>query len=187
MKTLKKIVVGVCGGIAVYKVVDVVSKLRQSGYEIQVVMSSAACAFVAPSTFAAVAGQRVITRMFPDTEHVQHDEIYPHIYPASIADLFLLAPATANMMAKIALGLADDVVCASAMAIGSDCLKMFCPAMNVNMWKKPSVQRNVHLMENDCWQRLGPARGALACGDLGEGRMVEPQLIFGEVIKQIPL
>ena len=168
----------ICGGIAVYKTVEVVSKLHQADWDVHVAMSAAARQFVTPMTFAAVTGKRGLTEMFPNVAEADGEAPYPHIYPASEVDVFLLLPATADMIARIALGLADDIVCASALALKRECRRVFCPAMNSNMWAQPAVQRNVERLVRDGWEQLGPAEGRMACGTTGAGRMLEPTEIL---------
>ena len=166
--------VGVCGGVAAYKAVEVVSRLRRAGWEVHVAVSQGGARFVTPLTFAAVSGRRVLDRIFVEAHETSGDDLFPHLYPSTRADLFLLLPATADMMARIAHGLGDDVVAACALSLPASCRRVFCPAMNVEMWNQPVVQENVRLLERRGWQRIGPARGALACGMEGEGRMSEP-------------
>ncbi len=167
------ILLGICGGIAAYKAVEVASRLRKAGCEVHVALTDAARAFVAPLTFAAVTGRPVLDRLIPDGS-AAGDAAYPHLYPATRADAFILLPATANSIAKIARGLAPDLVSACALSLPADCLRVCCPAMNVEMWRNPVVQENVRALEARGWIRIGPESGALACGMEGEGRMTEP-------------
>ncbi|MDZ4198457.1 MAG: flavoprotein, partial [Kiritimatiellia bacterium] len=170
----KIILVGIGGGVAAYKTAEVVSGLVRAGHEVHVAMTAAAQKFVGPATFSALTRRRVITEMFPPPGATNGEDLFPHIYPASRADLFLLAPATADLMARVANGLGDDVVCCSALALRAECARIFCPAMNEHMWAQPSVQENVRRMIALGWNRLGPETGALACGTVGPGRMSEP-------------
>jgi phosphopantothenoylcysteine decarboxylase/phosphopantothenate--cysteine ligase len=174
--------VGICGGIAAYKAVEVVSRLRKAGLEVRVAMTEAARQFVTPLTFGAVSGHEVLTTMFPDAGSAAREGLYPHLYPATQADLFIALPATADMMAKLACGLAGDVVSAGALSLPSTCRRFFCPAMNVEMWHQPVVQANVAALEKAGWFRIGPNTGELACGMEGEGRMAEPQEIVTAVL-----
>lgn len=171
------VLVGVCGGIAAYKVVDVVSRLRKAGLDVRVAMTPAAQQFVTPLTFAALSGHAVLSELFPATGAQTREEAYPHLYPATGADVFLVAPATADMIAKLAQGLADDVVSTSALSLSASCLRVFCPAMNVEMWNQPVVQANVARLEGAGWLRVGPEAGELACGMEGQGRLSEPAAI----------
>ena len=172
----------ICGGVAAYKAVDVVSRLRKAGLVVHVAMTDAAQQFVTPLTFGAVSGQPVLTRMFVDAAQAAGDGLYPHLYPSTRADLFIVLPATADMMAKLAHGIADDVVSTAALSLPSSCRRYFCPAMNVEMWHQPVVQENVALLEQKGWRRIGPNAGTLACGMEGEGRMSEPAEIVDHIL-----
>lgn len=177
----KAILIGVGGGVAAYKTVAAVSALRKAGLDVRVAMTESARAFVGPLTFAAVSGHPVLEQIMPQPGHQTLEDIYPHLYPATGADVFLLAPATANQMANIAMGKGDDIVCCSALSLPPGCRKIFAPAMNVEMWNNPAVQRNVRQLEADGWLRLGPDAGHLACGMQGAGRMVEPDRLVAAV------
>lgn len=168
------VLAGICGGIAAYKCADVVSRLVRLGHEVHVSMTPAAARFVTPTTFAALTRRRVHTEMFPDPSATTGDDLFPHLYPAARADLFLLMPATADLIAKVARGLADDVVSAAALALPPETARLFCPAMNPAMWRSPVVQANVRALEDAGWVRAGPAEGEMACGTTGLGRMIEP-------------
>ncbi len=174
----KTVLIGVSGGIAAYKAVDCASKLSQAGYSVHVVMSPGALEFVRPLTFAAVTQNPVIDNIFPSSSSARGEELFPHIYPASNADLFILVPASADMLAKIAHGFADDPVCAAALTLSKSCKKLFCPAMHVNMWSNGAVRKNAVALVDAGWVQLGPVTGTLACGAEGEGRMVEPLKIL---------
>lgn len=174
MSTSRVALVGICGGVAAFKAVEVVSRLRKAGWQVHVAMSDAATRFVTPLTFAAVSGQRVLDRQFVEAHEESGDALFPHLYPATRADLFILLPATADMMARVAHGHGSDIVSTCALSLPASCRRMFCPAMNVEMWRQPVVQENVRTLEQRGWARVGPATGALACGMEGEGRMSEP-------------
>ncbi len=177
----KTILLAVCGGVAAYKSVEIASRLRKSGHNVHVAMSPAAQQFVTPLTFAAVSGNSVLTEQFPSPASHGGEALFPHLYPSTRADVFILAPATADMIAKIAHGFGDDVVSTAALSLLASCRRAFCPSMNVEMWRNPVVQENVRILESRGWQRIGPATGALACGTTGEGRMSEP----AEIIEKI--
>ncbi len=177
----KIILCGISGGIAVYKAVEVVSALKQAGHEVHVVMSPAATRFVAPLTFQAILGRRVVTEFFAPPAADAAAEIYPHIEPASRADLFVIMPATADMIAALAQGRADDVVCASALGLSPAARRLYCPAMHTHMWQNPAVQANAARLDELGWQRVGPGTGRLACGAQGPGRMVEPTDILAAI------
>ncbi|MBN1269995.1 MAG: bifunctional phosphopantothenoylcysteine decarboxylase/phosphopantothenate--cysteine ligase CoaBC [Kiritimatiellae bacterium] len=173
---------GICGGIAAYKAVDVVSRLAKHGFDVHVAMTEAARKFITPLTFQAVIGRRVTTTLFAPPQADDAEEIYPHLYPTGDADVFVLLPATADMIAKIAQGWGDDVVAASVLALPARCRRFFCPAMNVNMWNQPAVQKDVQTLEAAGWTRIGPGTGKLACGTEGEGRMAEPDEIVTTIL-----
>lgn len=181
----RTVLVGVCGGIAAYKTVEVVSRLRQQGHDVHVAMSDAACQFVTPLTLAAVSGNRVLTHTFPDAEKESGDDLYPHLYPATRADVFVLMPATADMIGKIAQGLGNEIVSMCTLPLPAACRRYFCPSMNVEMWEQPSVQDSVRTMEERGWIRIGPDSGALACGMEGAGRMAEPVVVLEQIAQTL--
>lgn len=172
---MKKILIGISGGIAAYKAAYVVSALRQAGHDVQVAMTPSACQFVTPLTFAALSQKEVRTELFPAHPTSDKGQLYPHLYPATEADLFAVLPATADIIAKLAYGFGDDIVCASALSLSITCIKLFCPAMNTQMWENPVVQENVQTLEKRGWRRIGPESGLMACGSEGAGRMSEPE------------
>lgn len=173
MSATKTILVGVGGGISAYKTAEVVSRLARAGHDVQVAMTAAARRFVAPDTFSALTRKRVHTELFPPPDATDGEALFPHIFPACRADAFLVAPATADLIAKLAAGFGDDPVCCSALALRSGCARLFAPAMNEYMWAQPVVQENVRRLESLGWRRVGPVEGALACGTCGPGRMAE--------------
>jgi phosphopantothenoylcysteine decarboxylase/phosphopantothenate--cysteine ligase len=174
MSASRVVLIGVGGGIAAYKTVEVASALVKAGHEVHVAMTAAARHLVTPTTFASITRRRVIAEMFPPAEQTDGEDLFPHLYPATRADVFLVAPATADLIARFAAGLADDVVCCSAVALRPECRRVFCPSMNANMWANPTVRANARRLEESGWRRIGPAEGALACGTTGVGRMSEP-------------
>lgn len=178
----KTVMLGICGGIAAYKAVEVASQLRKAGHDVHVAMSDAARQFVTPLTFAAVTGNPVLCEQFPDPTRHAGDALFPHLYPSTRADLFVLLPATADMIAKIAHGLGDDVVSTGALSLSAACRRFFCPAMNVQMWRNPVVQENARVLTARGWLRIGPTTGEMACGMSGEGRMAEPADIVAAVL-----
>lgn len=184
MHSPHRILLGVCGGIAAYKAVEVASRLRKAGCDVHVAMTDAARAFVAPLTFAAVSGNPVLDRALPDGASAG-DAAYPHLYPATRADAFIVLPATANTLAKLAHGHGADLVSTSALSLPAGCLRIIAPAMNVEMWRNPAVQENVRALEARGWTRIGPESGALACGMEGEGRMSEPHAIVELVLNKL--
>src|SRR5688572_32219132 len=175
----REIIVGVCGGIAAYKVADVVSKLVQLGAGVTVVMTAEAQKFVTPLTFEALSARPVRTATFDlvDTSDPQH------IGLTERADLMLVAPATANVIAKVAHGLCDDLV--SLMIAASACPVVFAPAMNNRMWEHPVAQENVAKLQAIGYRFIGPEPGWLACRNVGVGRMSEPGKIVEEVTRML--
>jgi len=178
MTKTRKILIGITGGIAAYKAASVVSALKQAGHDVQVAMTPAACQFVTPLTFSALSQKEVRTDLFPKNPTSDKGRLYPHLYPATEADLFAVLPATADIIGKLAHGFGDDIVSASALSLKTDCPKLFCPAMNTQMWENPVVQRNAQTLEKFGWQRIGPESGLMACGTTGAGRMSEPKTIL---------
>lgn len=171
----KKIVLGVSGGIAAYKAVDIVSRLKKAGATVKVIMTEGATKFVTPLTFRELSGNPVIHTMWdePKSWNVEH------IALASWADCFLLAPATANMIGKIANGIADDMLSTTVMATKAPVI--LAPAMNTNMYLNPITQQNLLKLRNFGYSILEPAIGMLACGVEGPGRLPEPQHIVDAV------
>lgn len=178
--TGREIVVGVCGGIAAYKVADVVSKLVQSGAGVTVCMTPEAQHFVTPLTFEALSGRKVRTGIFDLVESSDPQ----HISLAERADLMLIAPATNNTLAKIAHGLTDDLV--SLMACAAACPILFAPAMNNRMWANPIARENVAKLKALGHRFIGPEDGWLACRNVGPGRMTEPGKIVEAVVNLLP-
>lgn len=179
--TAPTVLVAVTGGIAAYKAVDLVSRLRKTGAEVYVAMSEAARNFVAPLTFSAVSGHRVLDHMWPERPGEDLEDLYPHLYPATNADAFVLAPATANMLARIARGLGDDLVSTCALSLPSRCARFFCPAMNLEMWENEHTQQHAARLVESGWRQIGPDTGFLACGMVGAGRMSDPADIAATV------
>ena len=180
-----KVLVGVTGGIAAYKTVDIVSQLVKSNVDVRVVMTEAATKFIAPLTFAAVGQQQVLTSIFPEPHSNQKEGIYPHLYPATEADAFVVVPATANTLAKLVHGFGDDLVCCSALSLKSDCKRIFCPAMNVQMWEQDIVQENCTKLLARGWHQVGPEWGSLACGTQGYGRMSSSSAITQIILHSV--
>lgn len=168
----KKILLGVTGGIAAFKSADLTHKLRHAGAEVKVVMTPGACEFITPLTFQALSGNKVYTEIF-DSESQTGME---HIDLARWADIILIAPATANCIAKLAQGLADDLL--TTLCLASNKQIFVAPAMNQQMWNNSITQANIESLRNHNFQILGPAEGMQACGDIGPGRMLEVEDIL---------
>lgn len=171
----KNIVVGVSGGIAAYKACDVVSKLKKQGFEIDVIMTKNAQEFVSPLTFQTLSNQKVVTDMFetPSDWNVEHIEL------AKKADVFVIVPATANIIGKIANGIADDMLTTTIMA--TEAKKVIVPAMNTKMYHNPIVQENILKLKRHGYYFIEPVSGLLACGDTGKGKMEDPMVIVEEL------
>ncbi len=165
----KTIILGVSGGIAVYKAVELLRLLIKAGAKVQVVMTRAACEFVTPLTFQTLSGQPVHTELF----NLYQEQEIGHISLADRADLFILAPATANLIGRIAQGLADDLLTTTVMATKAPVLIV--PAMNTNMYENPLYQRNEQQLREVGYHLLEPVFGELACGWTGQGKMPDPQ------------
>ena len=171
----KNVVLGVTGGIAAYKACELVSRLRKAGAQVYVIMTQHACQFVAPLTFETLSNHPAVTDTFarPETWEVEH------IALAKRADVFVIAPATANILAKMAHGIADDMLSTTVLATKAPVL--VAPAMNTGMWENAATRENVKLLRQRGIRFIGPEGGFLACGDTGAGRMSEPKDIFEEI------
>ena len=176
-KRVPNILLSVSGGVAAYKAVDLASKLTGAGAKVRTLMTENACQLIGPKSFEAVTGQPVYTNMW------QADEEFKigHVSIADWADIVVVAPATANIIGKIANGICDDLlsttlcVCWPLIKSGA---ALLAPAMNSNMWDSPAVQRNIEAVKEMGFQLIGPEQGRLACGTEGIGRMAEPQDIL---------
>ncbi len=175
----REVLVCVCGGIAAYKVCEVVSRLVQRGAGVTVAMTRAAQHFVGPLTLQAISGRRVLTDLWSADDQAD----IQHISLTERANLVLVAPATANVLGKIANGIADDVV--TTLLISASSRVVLAPAMNDRMWANPAVQRNVAILIERGFKLIGPASGWLACRAVGPGRMVEPQEILDVVVPML--
>ena len=173
MLTGKKIVVGVTGGIAAYKACDLVSRLKKRGAQVRVVLTEHACQFVQPLSFETLSGNPAYTDSFDRKYEIGHVAL------AKWADLLLIAPATANCMAKMACGVADDLLSTTCLAVR--CPVLVAPAMNSAMWRNPATQANLVLLRSRGVRFVGPEAGHLACGDDDVGRMSEPEQIVEAV------
>ena len=174
----KRVLLGVTGGIAVYKSVTLVSLLVKAGIDVVVVMTDSACKFVTPLTFETISKNRVITDMFARDFPYEVE----HISLAKSADVAVVAPATANFVGKVASGIADDMLTTTFMACKKQ--KLICPAMNTNMYEDSFFQANLSKLMESGIEVIEPASGMLACGDVGKGRMCEPEQI-AEKIKEM--
>ncbi len=168
----KNIVLGVTGGIAAYKSVELLRLLKREGADVRVIMTANACWFVGPLTFKALAGHPVCTGLFDNNDDVS----IRHIEWAREADAVVIAPATANIIGKLANGIADDALSTFVLAVTSPII--VCPSMNTHMYQSRPVQRNLALLKGDGYHIVEPAAGDLACGTTGPGRLREPEDIL---------
>lgn len=175
----KCVVIGVTGGIAVYKALDVISALRKKDIEVYVIMTESASKFVNPLTFQSISQNMVVTDMFaePKAWEIQHISL------AQKADLMLIAPATANVIGKISNGIADDMLSTTVMATKAKVL--IAPAMNTNMYQNPIVQNNISKLKDFGYKFIEPASGRLACGDIGIGKLADVNTIVERVIEEL--
>ncbi|WP_371323103.1 bifunctional phosphopantothenoylcysteine decarboxylase/phosphopantothenate--cysteine ligase CoaBC [Dechloromonas sp. ZY10] len=171
----KSIVIGVTGGIAAYKAAELVRLLRKAGASVRVAMTEAATHFVTPTTFQGLSGQPV----YVDQWDARMPNAMAHIDLSRQADLIVVAPASADFLARIAHGMANDLL--ATMVLARDCPLLLAPAMNRQMWENPATQRNVRQLQDDGIGLLGPACGEQACGEVGAGRMLEPEEILEEI------
>ena len=172
----KRITLGVTGGIAAYKAAELVRQLVKLGATVRVVMTEAATRFVTPVTFQALSGHPV----YCDQWDARVANNMAHIELSREADIILVAPASADFLAKLAHGLADDLL--STLALARNCPLLAAPAMNLQMWSNPATQRNVATLRSDGIALLGPASGDQACGEVGLGRMIEAEEIVEDVV-----
>jgi phosphopantothenoylcysteine decarboxylase / phosphopantothenate---cysteine ligase len=173
--SIKKILLGITGGIAAYKAGELVRLLVKQGIDVQVVMTEAACQFITPVTMQALSGKRVFTSMWD----ASISNGMPHIELSRNADAILIAPASADFLAKLVHGRADDLF--STLCLARECPLLVAPAMNRQMWESPATQRNISQLEQDGIQILGPDSGEQACGETGLGRMLEPPQIMAAI------
>jgi len=179
-----KIVLGVSGGIAAYKAAEIVRHLQERGIGVQVVMTAAAQEFVRPLTFAALSGEKVITGMFGSAaEQPNLDSAVEHISVAQSMDCLLVAPATADTIAKFAQGIANDFL--STLYLATTAPVVVAPAMNVNMWEHPATQANLEILRSRGVHIVEPGSGYLACGMIGAGRLAEPEQIVAATLERL--
>jgi len=175
----KKVLLGVTGGIAAYKAAELIRRLSERGIEVHVVMTEAACGFITPATMQALSGNPVYTDMWDP----RFRDSMAHIELTRGKDLVLIAPASADFMAKLALGVADDLL--STTCLARNCALAVAPAMNREMWERPATRRNLAQLRADGVTILGPASGDQACGEVGMGRMLEAVEIADAISAQL--
>lgn len=177
----KKIVLGVSGGIAAYKACELVSRLKKLDADVHVIMTDSAAQFVTPLTFQSLTLNQVAIDMFEAPKYWEIE----HISLAKLADVFVIAPATANIIGKLACGIADDMLTTAAMATKAQVI--IAPAMNTNMYDNPVVQRNIQFLKELGYCFIEPEEGRLACGDVGKGKMAAPAVIERAIIDSLSL
>jgi phosphopantothenoylcysteine decarboxylase/phosphopantothenate--cysteine ligase len=174
---MARIVLGAGASVAVYKACDLASKLAQAGHEVRAVLTPRAAKLVNPQLFEALTGQPAAVDEFAAERRGAMD----HIELARWAEVLLVAPCSAGLLSRLALGMADDLVTTVALALPAGTRKLLCPAMNPNMLAQPAVQRHLETLRGDGWRVLEPALGHMACGDDGRGRLPEPP----EIVKAV--
>jgi phosphopantothenoylcysteine decarboxylase / phosphopantothenate---cysteine ligase len=180
-----RVTVGVSGGIAAYKAAELVRALQRRGVEVHVVMTEAATRFVQPLTFAALSGHKVISSLWDESDDnkATYESSIEHIGEAQWTEALVVAPATANILAKFAHGIADDFL--TTMYLATPAPVLVAPAMNVNMWQHPAVQANLETLRQRGVRVIDPGTGDLACGMIGAGRMAEPEAIADVVFNSL--
>lgn len=179
MDNKKCVCIGVSGGIAVYKALDVVSALRKKDIDVRVIMTESATKFVTPLPFQSLSQNMVVTDMFAEPKAYE----IQHISLAKRADVFLVAPATANIIGKVANGIADDMLSTTIMATRAKVI--FAPAMNTKMYENPIVQENINKLKKLGYEFIEPASGVLACGDEGKGKLADVNTIIDSVLNAL--
>ena len=164
---MKKILLGVTGSISAYKSADITNQLVKLGYQVDVIMTESSTHFITPLTLQSLSKRAVHTDVMQE------------------ADLFLIAPATANIIGKLANGLADDLLSTVAMALPADTPKLIAPAMNTNMYQHPLNQRNLNKLKSIGYQEIEPRESLLACGDFGKGALADTQIIIDQTVQLI--
>lgn len=177
----KTILLAVSGSISAYKSADLANELTKSGYDVHVLMTKAATDFITPLTLQVLSKNAVHLDVMKedDPKSVNHIEL------AKKADLFILAPASANTLAKLAHGMADNIVTATALALPAETPKLIAPAMNTKMYDNPLTQRNISILKEVGYQEIEPRSSLLACGDVGRGALAEQDVILERIIKSL--
>src|SRR5919201_191725 len=179
-----KVALGVCGGIAAYKAAEIVRLLQDRGIRVQVVMSRAAQEFVRPLTFAALSGEKVITDLFgSENQPANVESAIEHIAVAQSIDALLVAPATADVLARFAQGIANDFL--TTLYLATTAPVVVAPAMNVNMWDHPATRANIEILKHRGVRVVEPDTGYLACGMTGPGRLADNESILAVVMQAL--
>ena len=174
-----RVIVGVCGGISAYKICELVRLLKKSGFDVQVVMTKNATRFVSPETFRVLSQREVLVDAFDATDPSRVE----HVQLPDECDLFVVAPATANTIAKMAAGIADNML--TCMFLANRRPVLLCPAMNHKMYEHPATQRNLEILRGYGVEIMEPDEGALACGTSGRGRLPEPERIYERIVSML--
>ncbi len=177
----KTVILGITGGIACYKAAELTSLLVKQHADVNVIMTKGAMEFMSPLTFEALTGNKVHTDVFDKDSGTE----IPHISLSGRADALIIAPATANVIAKLAHGLADDMLTSCVLA--AECPKIIAPAMNTRMYENPVTQDNIEILRKYGWRVITPDSGRLACGDTGKGKLPAPEKLLESVINEIAL
>jgi len=167
--------------VALHRGLDVASELKKGGHDVTALMTPSATKLIAPLQFQAITGRRVFHDLFQGAD----DDAYDHLNPARDGDLLICAPATADLIGRLAHGLADDMVTTTAVAFPADKPRLTAPAMNWRMWANPLVQRNVATLCENGWKIIGPSEGDLACGEQGPGRLAPIDEIVRAIISAL--
>lgn len=175
----KNVVVGVTGGVAAYKALDVISRLKKKDINVDVIMTKSACEFVTPLSFQSLSQNAVIKDMFDEPKVFE----IQHISLAKKADVLVVVPATANIIGKVANGIADDMLSTTIMATNAKVI--FAPAMNTNMYNNPIVQGNIKKLKDYGYEFINPSSGRLACGDVGNGKLADTEEIVEVILSQL--
>ncbi|MCQ2963459.1 phosphopantothenoylcysteine decarboxylase [Streptococcus sp.] len=177
----KTILLAVSGSISAYKSADLANELTKSGYDVHVLMTKAATDFITPLTLQVLSKNAVHL----DVMKEDNPKSVNHIELAKKADLFVLAPASANTLAKLAHGMADNIVTATTLALPAETPKLIAPAMNTKMYDNPLTQRNISILKEVGYQEIEPRSSLLACGDIGRGALAEQDVILERIIKSL--
>jgi len=175
----KNVVIGVTGGVAVYKALDVISRLKKKDINVDVIMTKSACEFVTPLSFQSLSQNAVIKNMFDEPKVFE----IQHISLAKKADILVVVPATANIIGKVANGIADDMLSTTIMATNAKVI--FAPAMNTNMYNNPIVKENIKKLKSYGYEFINPSSGRLACGDVGNGKLADTEEIAEVVLSHL--
>jgi phosphopantothenoylcysteine decarboxylase/phosphopantothenate--cysteine ligase len=179
---MANVLLGVGASVAIHKAADLASQLSQGGHAVRAVLTARAAQLVSPQLFEALTNQPAYTDEFGATRKASMD----HIELARWAQCLVVAPCTADLLARFALGLADDLVTTVALALPAERPRLLCPAMNPQMLAAPAVRRNLEMLQGDGWTVMSPDAGRMACGDEGPGRLPEPAAIAAWVVKALP-